>query len=192
MKHFNMVNKFFVSFRYYPFILQWLKSKLLKVNPGLLGFFFSFVCLGTLLLPYQLLSSINNTVSTKFKFLYEMLTNLILFSFFFYHLYYLIIFQKSDLNDMVFDGELWELGDIPPIRCVSGRNGYLWNTIISSNRWFFFKSKYNLIMYTNIIYSANYARWNIFRSIRRYHPDIYQLPSAKCLSELLILKRKVL
>lgn len=162
------------------------------------GLFFSlqFLCLGTLLLPYQLLSSINNTVSTKFKFLYEMLTYLILFLFLTFILYYhyslFFIFKKSDLNDMVFGGELWELGDIPPIRCVSGRNGYLWNTIISSNRWFFSKSKYNLIMYTNIIYSANYARWNIFRSIRRYHPDIYQLPSAKCLSELLILKRKVL
>lgn len=111
-----------------------IKIKTLESEPRFVGVFFSFVCLGTLLLPYQLLSSINNTVSTKFKFLYEMLTNLILFSFFFYHLYYLIIFQKSDLNDMVFDGELWELGDIPPIRCVSGRNGYLWNTIISSNR----------------------------------------------------------
>lgn len=66
-----------------------------------------------------------------------MLTNLILFLFLTFILYYLdffFIFKKSDLNDMVFGGELWELGDEPPIRCVSGRNGYLWNTIISSNR----------------------------------------------------------
>lgn len=66
-----------------------IKIKTLESEPRFVGFFFSFVCLGTLLLPYQLLSSINNTVTTKFKFLYEMLTNLILFLFLTFILYYL-------------------------------------------------------------------------------------------------------
>lgn len=162
------------------------------------GLFFSlqFLCLGTLLLPYPLLSSINNTVTTKFKFLYEMLTNLILFLFLTFILYYLdslFLFLKN-LTWMT-----WFLVGscgswVTNHQYVVSRAGMVICGIqlFHLTDDFFFKSKYNLIMYTNIIYSANYARWNIFRSIRRYHPDIYQLPSAKCLSELLILKRKVL
>lgn len=148
------------------------------------GLFFSlqFLCLGTLLLPYQLLSSINNTVTTKFKFLYEMLTNFILFLFL-KNLTWMTWFLVGSCGSWVTNHQY-----------VVSRAGMVICGIqlFHLTDDFFFKSKYNLIMYTNIIYSANYARWNIFRSIRRYHPDIYQLPSAKCLSELLILKRKVL
>lgn len=79
-----------------------------------------------------------------------MLNNLILFLFFYHYIKlsllswffggcFFFLFKKSDLNDMVFGRELGELGDIPPVRCVSGWNGYLWNAIISSNRLFFFK-----------------------------------------------------
>lgn len=160
------------------------------MKPRLL--FFLFECLGTLLLPCNLLSNINNTIPTKFKLFYEMLTNLILVLLSFISYYHCsIFFPNSDLNDMVFGRELRELGDIPPVRCVSGWNGYLWSAIISSNRSFFFKSKYNLIFYTKRIYSANDARWNMFSSIRRYHSNLYQIPSAKCLSELLILKKRL-
>lgn len=148
------------------------------------GLFFSlqFLCLGTLLLPYQLLSSINNTVTTKFKFLYEMLTNFILFLFL-KNLTWMTWFLVGSCGSWVTNHQY-----------VVSRAGMVICGIqlFHLTDDFFFKSKYNLKMYTNIIYSANYARWNIFRSIRRYHPDIYQLPSAKCLSELLILKRKVL
>lgn len=100
--------------------------------------FFSFECLGTLLLPCHLLSNINNTIPTKFKLFYEMLTNfiLVLLSFILYYLYsFIFFFQNPDLNDMVFGRELRELGDIPPVRCVSAWNGYLWS---ASNRSFFF------------------------------------------------------
>lgn len=73
----------------------------------------------------------------KFKFFYEMFINLILFLFLIFILYYFDLFflflKKFDLNDMVFGGELWELGDELLICCVLGWNGYLWNIIILFN-----------------------------------------------------------
>lgn len=160
------------------------------MKPRLL-FFFSFECLGTLLLPCHLLSNINNTIPTKFKLFYEMLTNfiLVLLSFILYYLYSFIFFFK------ILTWMTWCLAEscgswVTYHQYVVSRPGMVICGVHQTDL-FFFKSKYNLIFYTNRIYSANDARWNIFSSNRRYHSNLYQIPSAKCLSELLILKKRL-